>query len=52
MATFKVTYSWEDKTRSTYVNDVTNENVAVMVADAENPDIPRSAHVEITFICE
>lgn len=52
MATYKLTYKWGDNTRVVTVDEVQNENIAVMVGDSINKDIPREASVKVEFICE
>lgn len=52
MAIYKVTYTLDDKKWVRYAEDVSNENVAVLVTDADNPDIPREASVKVEFVSE
>lgn len=52
MATYKVTYKLGDNTWVRYADEVTNENIAVMITDSESPEIPREASVEVELIHE
>jgi hypothetical protein len=52
MATYKVTYTLGDKKWEAYAEEVTNENVAVMVTDIDHPEIPREASVKVELVSE
>jgi len=52
MATYKLTYTLDNKKWIRYVNDVSNENVAVIVGNIDNPEIPQEASVKVEFVCE
>ena len=52
MAEYKITYTLKDKKWVRYVDGVTNENVAVMICDMDNPEIPREASVNDEMVCE
>ena len=52
MATYKVTYTLGEKKWVAYADEVTNENVAVMITDADHPEIPREASVKVELVTE
>ena len=52
MATYKVTYTLGEKQWVAYAKEVTNPNVAVMITDADHPEIPREASVEVELVSE
>lgn len=51
MATYKVTYKTPMPVVE-IVDDVTNENVAVMMANSLHPEIPMSVGVDVELVCE
>ena len=52
MAEYKITYTLKEKKWVRYVDGVTNENVAVMICDMDNPEIPREASLNVAMVCE
>ena len=52
MATYKVKYTLGNQSWEHYVDEVTNENVAVMVCNMAHPEIPMEAAVNVSFVCE
>ncbi len=52
MATYKVTYTLNDKKWERYVSNVRSSAEAVEMCDMDNPDIPKEAFVQAQLISE
>ena len=52
MATYKVTYTLDDKKWERYINNVISSAEAVEICDMVNPDIPKEAFVQAQLISE
>ena len=52
MATYKVTYTLDDKKWERYINNVISSAEAVEICDMDNPDIPKEATVQTQLIRE
>lgn len=52
MAVYKVIYRLGEQKWDCYVDEVSNSSVAIMMADYQNPNIPREASVETELISE
>ena len=52
MATYKVTYTLDDKKWERYISNVRSSAEAVEMCDMDNPDIPKDAFVQAQLISE
>ena len=52
MATYKLTYTLQEKKWVHYVDNVVNTHDAVAKCDYEHPEIPKEAFVQIQLIHE